>query len=224
MNVQRITGRFGRRLLWCTLGAMLALSPGTASAAGTTTDACTQAGVPLGAGNTCQNQTQAAVGYNGSQSQGWAYYCGGEPYVLLWRHQWYCLAQVGYCGSMDVGQPRLRRRQKAVRQSSRTRRLVDNQDVVRLGGQSVAHSSDGAAGESEPGKRRRARRPELQRLRGDARRSTATCLARPGSKECPGLVMQEHCADRNAYRQRCFGVLFFRGRPCPRLRHGSIPY
>ena len=89
-------------------------------------------------------------------------------------------AQVGYSGSMDVGQPRLRRRQKAVRQSSRTRRLVDNQDVVRLGGQSVALSSDGAAGESEPGKRRRARRPELQRLRGDARRSTATCLARPG--------------------------------------------
>ena len=78
MNVQRITGRFGRRLLWCALGATLALSPGTASAAGTTTDACTQAGVPLGAGNTCQNQTQAAVGYNGSQSQGWAYYCGGD--------------------------------------------------------------------------------------------------------------------------------------------------
>jgi hypothetical protein len=83
MDARRIVivRRFGRRLLWCTLGAMLALSPGTASAqAGTTTDACTQAGLIADATNdfTCQNQTQAAVGYNGSQTQGWAYYCGGD--------------------------------------------------------------------------------------------------------------------------------------------------
>ena len=81
MDGQRISGRVGRRLLWCTLGAMLALSPGTAVAqAGTTTDACTQAGLQPDPSITCQNQTQAAVDYNGSQTQGWAYYCNDPTY------------------------------------------------------------------------------------------------------------------------------------------------
>ena len=78
MDGQRIAGRFGRRLLWCMFGALLALSPGTATAAGSSTDACTQAGLQPDPSITCQNQTQAAVGYNGSQTQGWAYYCGGD--------------------------------------------------------------------------------------------------------------------------------------------------
>jgi hypothetical protein len=65
------------RLAAAVVGATLALGPGTASAAGSSTDACGQANVPLDAGNTCQNQQQAAVSYNGSQTQGWAYYCGG---------------------------------------------------------------------------------------------------------------------------------------------------
>jgi hypothetical protein len=84
MDAQRITGGFGRRLLWCTLGAMLALSPGTASAAGSSTDACGQTGPT--AGYLCQNQTQGAVGYNGSQTQGWAYYCNDPNgvYTNFW--------------------------------------------------------------------------------------------------------------------------------------------
>jgi hypothetical protein len=73
MDEQRITGRFGRRLLWCTLGAMLALSPGTASAAGSSTDACGQSiTTGLSPDHDCQNQTQTAIPYNGSQTQGWA--------------------------------------------------------------------------------------------------------------------------------------------------------
>ena len=87
MDVQQIIDRFGHRLLWCTLGAMLALSPDTASAQdGTTLDACKQAGVEIDLlglpGSTCQNQTQAPISYNGGQTQGWAYYCGGDQYVL----------------------------------------------------------------------------------------------------------------------------------------------
>ena len=42
MDGQRVTGRCGRGLLWCTLGAMLALNPDTASA-----DLCTGIGTPL---------------------------------------------------------------------------------------------------------------------------------------------------------------------------------
>jgi hypothetical protein len=81
MDGQRITGRFGRRLLWCTLGAMLALGPGTASAVGTSTDACTQADIQIDSSYTCQNQTQTTITYSGLQSQGWAYYCTGDhPY------------------------------------------------------------------------------------------------------------------------------------------------
>ena len=84
MDVQRIIGRFGRRLLWCTLGAMLALSPGTALAqAGGSTDACGQSG-DIVEGSVCQNQPQAAVGYSGSQTQGWAYYCTDPSYAYLY--------------------------------------------------------------------------------------------------------------------------------------------
>ena len=82
MDGQRITGRFGLRLLWCTLGATLALGPDTASAqVGTTTDACTQADIDIDSSYTCENQTQATITYSGLQSQGWAYYCTGDhPY------------------------------------------------------------------------------------------------------------------------------------------------
>ena len=84
MDGQQFIGRFGRRLLWCALGAMLALSPGTASAAGSSTDACGQS--PASVYALCQNQTQAAVGYSGSQTLGWAYYCNDPngAYIYFW--------------------------------------------------------------------------------------------------------------------------------------------
>ena len=84
MDGQRITGRFGLRLLWCTLGALLALSPGAALAQ----NACGQIAEELFAtGALCQNQTQAAVSYNGSQTQGWAYYCSDPNgvYTNFWQ-------------------------------------------------------------------------------------------------------------------------------------------
>ena len=73
--MQRIVRRFGRRLLWCTLGAMVALGPGTGSAQAA--DACGQSAVshPF---NDCQNQVQAPISYDGWQTQSWAYYCGGD--------------------------------------------------------------------------------------------------------------------------------------------------
>lgn len=79
MDGQRITGRVGRRLLWCTLAAMLALSPGMGSAQ-TSTDACSQtSNVP--ASNDCQNQTQYPVTYSLLQTQSWSYSCTGDhPY------------------------------------------------------------------------------------------------------------------------------------------------
>ena len=64
MDGQRVTGRCGRGLLWCTLGAMLALNPDTASA-----DQCTGIGTP------CEYQLQSAVTYNGLQSQTPLYFC-----------------------------------------------------------------------------------------------------------------------------------------------------
>ena len=64
MDVQRIIGRFGRRSLRCTLGALLALSPGTASA-----DECADPGSP------CDYQLQAAATYNGWQTQTQVYAC-----------------------------------------------------------------------------------------------------------------------------------------------------
>ena len=54
MDVRRIIGRFGRRLLWCTLGSMFALGPGMASAQ----DAC--ANLTVNAAG-CQNQVQAPI-------------------------------------------------------------------------------------------------------------------------------------------------------------------
>ena len=80
MIVQRIIGRFGLQLLWCMFGALLVMSPGSVLAqAGTTTDACSQAGTQQNEAG-CQNQPQAAVGYAGSQTQGWAYYCNDPTY------------------------------------------------------------------------------------------------------------------------------------------------
>jgi hypothetical protein len=64
MIVQRIIGRFGLQLLWCALGAMLALSPDTASA-----DECADPGSP------CDYQLQAAATYNGWQTQTPVYAC-----------------------------------------------------------------------------------------------------------------------------------------------------
>jgi hypothetical protein len=81
MDVQGIVivGRFGRRWLWCALGAMLALGPGTASAQGSGQDPCSNAH-PSPIPN-CQNQVQAPVSYNGLETKGWAFYCGGDrPY------------------------------------------------------------------------------------------------------------------------------------------------
>ena len=72
MDAQRIVGRFGRRLLWCTLGSMFALGPGMASAQ----DACANASNQFP--HDCQNQVQAGVSYNGLQSQNWAYYRTGD--------------------------------------------------------------------------------------------------------------------------------------------------
>jgi hypothetical protein len=66
-----IVGRFGRRLLWCALGATLALGPGAASAQ----DAC--ANLTINADG-CQNQVQAPISYNGWETKSWAYYCTGD--------------------------------------------------------------------------------------------------------------------------------------------------
>jgi hypothetical protein len=77
--VQWIVGRFGRRVLWCALGAMPALGPGTARAA----DACSQSSVSW-PNNPCQNQVQGPVSYGGWQTQSWAYYCAGDhPYFAI---------------------------------------------------------------------------------------------------------------------------------------------
>ena len=84
MDMQRIIGRFGRGLLWCTLGALLALSPDTASAQ----SACGQFGTSgnLDPGTLCQDQTQYAVSYTGWQTQGWAYHCSdpNNVYTNYW--------------------------------------------------------------------------------------------------------------------------------------------
>ena len=88
MDVQRIVGQFGRRLLWCTLGSLFALGLGTGSTQAA--DACSQANNTW-PNNPCQNQVQAPVPYTGWQTQSWAYYCGGDhPYfaeqnnVIAW--------------------------------------------------------------------------------------------------------------------------------------------
>ena len=83
MDVRRITGRFGHRWLWCALGAPLALSPSTASAQ----NACGQLSPDdPQPGELCQNQTQAAVGYNALQTQEGAYYCydPNGVYIYTW--------------------------------------------------------------------------------------------------------------------------------------------
>ena len=70
MDVQRIVGRFGRRLLRCMLGAMFALGPGTVSAQ---QNPCGDFQDP-----DCQNQVQAGINYSGWETKSWAYYCGGD--------------------------------------------------------------------------------------------------------------------------------------------------
>ena len=64
MDAQQIINRFGRRLFWCALGAVLALSPGTGSA-----DQCTEIGSP------CEYQLQSAVTYSGLLTQTPIYFC-----------------------------------------------------------------------------------------------------------------------------------------------------
>ena len=89
MDARRIVivGRFGRRWLWCALGAMLALGTGTASAQGSGRDPCSNAH-PFPIPN-CQNQVQAPVHFNGLQTQGWAFYCGGDhPYFYIADGGW----------------------------------------------------------------------------------------------------------------------------------------
>ena len=85
-----IVGRFGRRWLWCALGAMLALGPGVASAQ-SQLDACTQTsfGVVIVAVPNCQSQLQAPISYSAWQTQGWAYYCTGDhPYFYHSNGSW----------------------------------------------------------------------------------------------------------------------------------------
>jgi hypothetical protein len=85
MDARRIVigGRFGRRLLWCTLGALLALGPGATSASA---DGCSKASVQY---PTCQNQVQAPVTYSGLESRQWAYYCGGDhPHFYDANNSW----------------------------------------------------------------------------------------------------------------------------------------
>ncbi len=72
MDVRRIIGRFGRRLLWCTLGSMFALGPGMASAQG-----CVRRSECY-INDHCQNQVQAPISYNGWETKSWAYYCTGD--------------------------------------------------------------------------------------------------------------------------------------------------
>ena len=73
-NFKGFRGRLGRRLLWCTLGSMLALGPGPASAA--PTDPCGTAGLPS---PSCQNQVQGAVSFNGLETMTLFMPCTNAP-------------------------------------------------------------------------------------------------------------------------------------------------
>ena len=81
MDARRIVivGRFGRRLLWCALGATLALGPGAAAAQGSGQDPCSNAHpspIP-----DCRNQVKAPVHFSFLETKGWAFYCTGDhPY------------------------------------------------------------------------------------------------------------------------------------------------
>lgn len=88
MDLQGIIGRFGRRLLWCMLGAMLALAPGAASAA---SDACGDGTFTIKCQPipNCQNQVQAPITFNIWQTQGLNYYCVGDhPYFYTSCGAW----------------------------------------------------------------------------------------------------------------------------------------
>ena len=81
MDARRIVivGRFGRRLLWCALGATLALGPGAASAQGSLPgeDPCNGNHHPQPIPN-CQNQVSGPVTFNAGQQATIAYFCGGR--------------------------------------------------------------------------------------------------------------------------------------------------
>jgi hypothetical protein len=74
MDGQRFIIRLGRRQLWCALGALLALSPGTASAQGLPgEDPCTGNSHPSPIPN-CQNQVSLPITFNAGQEANIAYF------------------------------------------------------------------------------------------------------------------------------------------------------
>jgi hypothetical protein len=82
-----IVRRFGRRLLWCTFGATLALGPATASAQGSGRDPCSN--THPGSIPNCRNQVQAPVHFDLLETKGWAFYCGGDrPYFYVLDGGW----------------------------------------------------------------------------------------------------------------------------------------
>ena len=81
-NFKGFRGRLSRRLLWCTLGSMLALGPGPASAA--PTDPCGTAGLPS---PSCQNQVQGAVSFNGLETMSFVHALHERPLDPRRPHQ-----------------------------------------------------------------------------------------------------------------------------------------
>ena len=79
MDARWIVDRFGRGLLWCTLGAVLALGPGTALA-----DKCNQE-PPVGG---CEYQLQSPIHYTGLQTRSWAYYCSSGTFFEIGQAAW----------------------------------------------------------------------------------------------------------------------------------------
>jgi hypothetical protein len=67
---------------------MLALGAGAASAQGSGRDPCNSNSHWIMISD-CQNQVQAPVSFNGLQTQGWAFYCGGDhPYFYAIDGAW----------------------------------------------------------------------------------------------------------------------------------------
>jgi hypothetical protein len=83
MDARRIVivRRFGRRWLWCALGATLALGPGAASAQGSPPlpgkDPCSGNIHPTPIPN-CQNQVSGPITFHEGDQYGIVYYCGGR--------------------------------------------------------------------------------------------------------------------------------------------------
>ena len=96
MDARRIVivGRFGRRLLWCALGATLALGPGAASAQGSLLpgkNPCNGNPHPTPIPN-CQNQVQGPITFGAGGQYNIAYHCdfdtGGHPNFYIYDNGW----------------------------------------------------------------------------------------------------------------------------------------